>query len=306
MDHEARVALRRLAEGQRGLFSAAQAADVGISHAYLSRATAEGYFRRVRQGVYAVAGAPPSRWEPVLAAALRAGPEAVISHSTAASIHRFHCSAPIPAAIELTILLPARAKLAGAVVHRASVLAPEDVVRRYGIALTSPARTLVDMAGRLSPALLERTLDEGLLANVWRVSDVSAALGRASGNVAGRSLLTSLLDDRRERPSADSVLEAKAFRAMRPLAPFEVHYELQVGSATYVLDAAWPSRRVGAEVVGRRFRVVSKYTFDRERRKLNALAAAGWKIAHLTAAMSPGQMVEAVQLLLAGGGQETG
>jgi len=42
----------------------------------------------------------------------------------------------------------------------------------------------------------------------------------------------------------------------------------------------------------------SRSAFDRERRKLNALVTAGWRIAHLTAAMSADEMVATVRALL--------
>jgi predicted transcriptional regulator of viral defense system len=67
MDHQTRIALGRLAQTQRGLFSTAQAALLGISNAQLSRASKDGHLRRLRSGVYAVGGAPASPWEEVLA-----------------------------------------------------------------------------------------------------------------------------------------------------------------------------------------------------------------------------------------------
>jgi len=88
------------------------------------------------------------------------------------------------------------------------------------------------------------------------------------------------------------------FRALEPLMPFEVHFNVVLGGRVYVIDAAWPEDRVGAEVVGRAHRVASRSAFDRERRKLNELGASGWKIAHLTAVMSAEEMIAAVSSLL--------
>ena len=88
------------------------------------------------------------------------------------------------------------------------------------------------------------------------------------------------------------------FLALQPLAPFEAHFLTSVSSRDYILDVAWPEHRVAAEIVGRAHRVASRSAFDRERRKFNALAAAGWRIAHLTAAMTPTEMLGAVRSLL--------
>ena len=185
------------------------------------------------------------------------------------------------------------------VVHRAADLRPEDVVTERGVFVTSPCRTVVDLAGRLGPVLTEKLVDEGLIARRWTVVQLQECLHRARTNITGRDFLERLLRQRGGDPSADSVLEAKAFRALAPLRPFEVHFAVAIGSRVYVLDVAWPECKVAAEVVGRAHRLASLSAFDRERRKLNALGVAGWRVCHLTAAMSPEDMLASVRAMLA-------
>jgi hypothetical protein len=282
MDQQARIALGRLAQTQRGLFSAAQAAQLGISHAQLSRASRDGRLRRLRSGVYAVGGAPTSAWEHVLAAALAAGPNVAISHSSAAAVHRFYCAygAATKSVPELIVDKPYPLRLTGVRSHRGTLTSPADVVSMYGVLVTSPARTLVDLAGRLLPVALERTLDEALIARQVGTREVAACLARSSARLPGRTRLQDLVDLRTEGPMADSVLEARAYLALASLAPFEAHFVLQLEGRSFVLDAAWPEHRVAAEIVGRGHRVV------------------GWQIAHLTAVMSGNEMVAAVSALL--------
>jgi Transcriptional regulator, AbiEi antitoxin len=298
MNRDTRLALHQLAQAQKGLFSAAQAARLSIDYDALRRGVIGGYLRRARPGVYAISGGRPSRWEPMVAAALSVGPEAVISHSTAACTHRLWCAPPVPAVIELTVPRGSGVELSDVVVHRRRDLSALDVIDRHGVKVTSAARTLLDVAGALTLPVLERTLDEGLLARLWSADEIADCIARSPVNAAGRGRLVGLLEERADQPTADSVLESKAYLALRPLEPYEPHYVVTVGRSTYVLDAAWPAQRVAAEVVGRRYRVASRSTFDRERRKLNALAGAGWKVAHLTASMTPDQMVRAVSDLL--------
>lgn len=306
MNREARLALHHLAEAQKGLFSAAQAAQLSIDYRTLSRAVAHGYVRRSRPGVYAISGGRPSKWEPMLAAALSVGPSAVVSHSTAACVHRLWCAPPLPDLIEITVPPPSATRLSGTVVHRRAQLPEVDIVDKHGIKVTSAPRTLVDLAARLSPEVLARTIDEGFLERYWDVHELLACLGRAAENTPGRRQLGRLLHERLDRPVPDSHLEIKMYQALRPLEPYEPHYQVNVGRSTYVLDAAWPARRVAAEIVGRRPRAVSKSTFDRERRKLNALAAAGWRVAHLPSAMSPTEVVGTVRALLELAAREAG
>ena len=297
MDKTTRTALSNMAAGQRGLFSVAQAKEIGVTSAQLSRGNAAGQFRRVRRGVYAVNGACGPLWERVVGAALAAGPEAVVSHSSAAAVHRFEYGSV--GAVELTLPRWGYSRPEGAVVHRSRDLTAADVVTRRGLSVTSACRTLVDLAGRLSPALLEKLLDEGLIDRRWALGEVQQCLSRARPNLPGRSQLQRLLRLRAHDSSADSALEARTFRALRPLKPFEVHFAVEIGAAIYVMDVAWPERKVGAEVIGWAHRSASRSAFDRERRKLNALVAADWKVAHLTAAMSAAEIVSSVRALLA-------
>jgi hypothetical protein len=296
VDKTARLALGRIAASQRGLFSVAQASEIGVNNAQLLRAESSGALRRVRRGVYAMAGIALSPWEEIVAAALAAGPDAVVSHASAAAVHRFEYG-PL-GRVELTLPRHGHSRPPGVTVHRSTDLAQEDIVERNGVLVTSAPRTLVDLAGRLEPSLTEKLLDEGLIERRWTVKQVQDCLSRARQNVPGRAQLRDLLALRAEEPNADSVLESRVFRALEPLMPFEVHFSTVLGGRVYVIDAAWPADRVGAEVVGRAHRVASRSAFDRERRKLNELGAFGWKIAHLTAVMSAEEMIVAVSSLI--------
>ena len=291
-------ALSRLAAGQCGLFSAAQAYQLGISHSSLNRALQSGRLIRLGRSVYRVAGTPMTEWDKCIAAALVAGPGSALSHSSAAKLHGFEYGAH-GSRVELTVVRR-KPKALDADVHLS--LAPfnsDELVTKAGVNVTSPARTLVDLTGRLGPVRTARLLDEGLVRRRWTVKAIELALARRPLNLPGRGHLARLVAERSESSTADSLLEARVFRALRPLAPFAVHHVVEVDGVVFVLDAAWPAQRVAAEVIGRAHRLASREAFDRERRKFNKLAAAGWKVAHLTSVMSGDEMRAAVRKLLA-------
>ena len=311
MNKEARRAVQGVAAEHRGLFSASEARYAGIAYTDLVRAELAGEIRRVRRGVYALAGAAPSQWEAILAAALAVGPAAVISHASAATVHRFEYGSQYGSSdgqVELTLPRESESRAPGIIVHRSRDLAPVDVVTKRGVQVTSPARTLVDLAGRLGMTLTEKLLDEGIIGRRWTAQQVEDALLRARRNLPARAELERILGFRLEAPAADSVFEARAYRALEPLKPFEPHYQIRLGNAVYVADAAWPAQMVLAEFVGRAHRVASRSAFDRERRKLTALAVAGWRVAHIVATMTDWEIVEAVLSLLraTNGGIELG
>jgi hypothetical protein len=167
-------ALQQVASGQHGLFTTAQAEELAISRSALRQAAARGWIRRVRRSVYAFVGQPPSRWEAILAASLSTGPCGVISHGAAASVHRFWGAAQ--ADPELTLIGTARRHLDGVTIHRSTTMRPEDIVRRCGVEVTSPIRTLIDVAPFTNDHVLPRIIDEGSIARLWTAEELEARL----------------------------------------------------------------------------------------------------------------------------------
>jgi hypothetical protein len=294
MSPESQQALVRLAATQRGLFSSAQAMDLGVGVRSLHHASEKGLFRRVRRGVYAVAGVPPSPWEEMIAAALAAGPGAVVSHASAAAIHRMPITAP--ARPELTVASYRRLRLERAVIHRVDALDDVDRIDLRGIGVTSPARTVVDLAPRLGSPLLAHLVDEGILASKFTLGALQECLDRRGFRVDGRPKLQEIIDQHCGK--GDSWLELRVYPALAPLQPFIPQYQVVIDGKVYVVDAAWPPFKVAAEVDGRAPRAGSRQTFDADRRKMNAMAADGWRVAHLTSSMCAQEMVSAVAALL--------
>ena len=277
--------LRTLAATEHGLFTCAQAAGVGASSRSLRYAIARGWLRPVRRGVYAFSGRQPSRWEPVLAAWLAAGPNAVISHAPAAAMHGFWGVAdPRP---ELTFPGSGGRSLAGVRIHRPVRLLPDDIVRRGQVPLTSPIRTLLDLAPSTTDGLLSRILDEGAIARLWTAERIVKRLEAAGGERRLNSLrLRRLLALRLDEASPDSVLEQRVIRAIKPwVPPFLVHHRLDLCGRIVEVDVAWPEHLLAAEIDGRDVRVASLTKFESDRRRSNLLEMAGWRVIHLTAGM---------------------
>jgi hypothetical protein len=290
--------LLRLAEQQHSVVIERQVQDCGISSRMMNRLIADGWFRRVCPGAFAVAGRTPSRWEDAVAVGLLAGPGAVLSHGTAAAIHGLP-GLIAPKLPELTVASPRHPRPPGAVVHRVDHIDPCDIQTRQGLQVTTPARTVVDLARRLDAPLMARILDEGSIARLWTSEEVMACAERVGtkgrrGSVALRALLA----ERGNEPPADDLLELRMIRVLAPFAPFETQYQLVLDGELLILDIAWPQWRVGAEVDGWWVRSRSRTKFDRSLSRANLLIAHHWRIAHLTSTMDDSTVLRDVGRLL--------
>ncbi len=161
--------LFEIADGQRGYFTAAQARSCGYSWALLSHHTGSGRLVRARRGLYRFHQYPSSPREEVLAAWLAAGSGSVVSHESALDL--LDLADVIPDAIHITVSRSRRSWQAPTDVTKhttQSVLGMGETVERDGIRVTSPARTILDVAeAGMSPdqvgLAIRQAVDRGLV-----------------------------------------------------------------------------------------------------------------------------------------------
>ncbi len=162
-----------------------------------------------------------------------------------------------------------------------------------GIAVTTPARTLIDVAGRLPRAQFEDVLDTAI---VQRIVTVDRLHARAQDLWAPRrngcAIVLELLDERDPGVHlARNVWEAKVLRVVRDLgmpSP-KVNHRVRVGGRVRYLDLAWPEAKVAVEFDG--FVPHStRRVFDDDRARQNDLVAAGWIVFRITKAMLSGEI----------------
>lgn len=148
-------ALRRrqlfeIASAQGGYFTAAQARVLGYDTSTITHHARAGQFERVSRGFYRLAEFPALPHEDVIAAWVKAGPElAVVSHDTALSLYELAPSRSRE--IHLTVPWRRRPRHAPSLpavrIHTTKEsLRPDEVVQRFGVRITSPARTIADVA----------------------------------------------------------------------------------------------------------------------------------------------------------------
>ena len=170
-------AIRCLASRQFGAFSRRQALALGFTSTEITKRLSSGSWIVMHRGVYAVAGAPATWGRRAMCAVLRCGEGAVLSRLAAASVLALIDTKPD--IIDVTVPIDRRPIHGrGVRVHRATLL--EQVDRRVigGLPVTSPNRTIVDLAEVLPKRKLEGVLDEAIRRGMIKVSVLIAFLER--------------------------------------------------------------------------------------------------------------------------------
>jgi predicted transcriptional regulator of viral defense system len=163
-----RGGLDRLAYSQEGLFSAAQAGRLGFSAQLLAHHNRRGRFERVRRGLYRLRDYPTAPHEQIRAGWLTMSDKAVVSHESALEL--LGLADVMPDRVHLTVSREHRGVRVprGVILHTSSrPPGGADVVTREGIAVTGPARSIVDAASAgAAPeqiqAAIAQALREGL------------------------------------------------------------------------------------------------------------------------------------------------
>lgn len=153
---------RELADFQRGVLSRTQALQSGLGSGTVSAQLRAGRWQRLHRGVYATFTGVPGREAKLWAALRRAGPDAVLSHHTAAELARLVVrSAPL---IHITVPRQTHLRaIPGVVLHRSSRI---DQARHPSL---TPPQTRIE----------ETTLD--LAEAAGDLDDALAWLARACG-----------------------------------------------------------------------------------------------------------------------------
>lgn len=261
-----------IASRQRGRVTRGQLLAAGISKGAIGRMISRGLLDPEHAGVYAVAYRASVPLGRETAALLACGDRACLSHTSAAAV--WEIFEPNHGAVEITIVASkSRRRRPEVEVHHSRDLVARDLCIHNGLPLTSPARTLLDLAGRLDRRSLERVLDEALVVRkIVSAPQVLDILERANGH-AGASALRALMARRCDSSITHSEAERRCLELIREAGLPEP--KTQVRIAGYVVDLVWPDHRVVFEIDGYNFHT-SRYAFDRDRRKDAALKAMGY------------------------------
>lgn len=295
-------AINRLASRQLGVITRQQLLELGINRDTITRLIAKGRLLKVHRGVYRVGGLPVSFEQLLMAALLAGGRDAVISHLAAA--HILGLEGVVSTQPELSVPPNRSITLGSVTVHRTTV-SRRDSCRRGPLRLTTPARTLVDLAGVLSPQALEDALDDALRRKLTSLSTVRSTIERRGRRgVRGIATLQALIDARTPGRTPGSAKENDLRRLLvsaglpAPVTQYEICD--QRGRFVARPDLAYPQACLAIEYDG------EGHAYPRQRqsdlRRQNRLINAGWLVlryCHLDLIERPAEVVDEVRRALA-------
>jgi very-short-patch-repair endonuclease len=276
MRPETERAVWDLARRQQGVVTRDQVLAAGWSPGALRRLVRTGLLRELFPRAYIVGpGEPPGAREK--AALLVAGEGALLSHQTAAVQWGFMPPATgVP--IHVMLVGTGRGRICGLHTHRVTRLEPEERSERAGLPLTSPARTLLDLAAVVGRRELEQILAGLERARVLPATAWPGLLDRYQGRPGVAALRSAM-----EIPGGPAFTRSEAENAFLELARRSTlpPPEANVAVGPWEIDFLWRSERVAVEVDGYEYHR-TRGDFERDRAKGAWLTARGFRVIRLS------------------------
>ena len=173
---DADASILRLAGQNLGLVTRTQLLGLGLSPTQIHDRICRGMLRHVARGLYTLEGWP-STYEREVLVVERRHPRAVAAGETAARLW------PMPtfasAGLEFLSTSSRPPRYAGVII-RSTVLLPDAdvVVRPDGIVLTSPGRTIFDLANRLDPKALAPVIERAVVSRLLTLTGAELVIDR--------------------------------------------------------------------------------------------------------------------------------
>jgi very-short-patch-repair endonuclease len=285
-----------LARRQHGVVSRAQLTELGIGDDAIDYRLGTGRLHSVFRCVYAVGheALPPRGRD--MAAVLTCGPNAVLSHRSAAALWGIRRTSRTWVDVSAT---RSREGQDGIDLHRIRSLQEQDRAVIDGIPVTGLARTYLDLAEVVPPRHVQRAMEEGDRLQIFDLRAVQDVCERSPGR-HGVKTLRALMQDAEETPHTRQELErffldvCKQHGLPRPAVNAVVE--------GYEVDAVWRRQRLVVELDGWEFHR-SRRSFERDRERDAVLQLAGYRVIRITyrrLTREPAEVAAIILRLLAG------
>ena len=295
--------IMRLAAEQHGIVTRNQLLGAGITLDTVKGRLRSGRLIAVHRGVYRVGPliAPNAR---EMAAVLACGPGAVLSHWSAAELWRIlqplralvgaqhaHSGAGKVAGsatrevestatreVDITARVGYRRNRPGIRVHNRTSVGRDETTMTCAIPITTPARTLLDLATIATHRELERATAEALALRLTTKTEI-AKLAARHHRRHGAARLKKLVEGSATPALTRSEAEERLLALVRKGCLGKPETNARV--AGYEVDVLWRAERLIMEVDGQSFHT-SNRSFERDRRRDADLVARGFRVVRVT------------------------
>jgi Protein of unknown function (DUF559) len=226
---------------------------LGLTASAVRKRVARGNLHRIHRAVYAVGHSKLTGRGHWMAAVLACGPNAALSHRSAAGLWGLRPDNRTKSDISLPS--PSARARSAIEVHGSVTLTAEDVTLVDGIPCTTIARTLVDLGDVATRRAVEKAVEQADVLQLFDLNEVERAIERA-GPRRGTGLLLSVLDDLHGPTLTESDLEEAFLTLCRDAAlpTPEVNAWMTLPDGTPAkIDFLWRAERLAVETDGGRF-----------------------------------------------------
>jgi very-short-patch-repair endonuclease len=261
--HVGDAAIVALAGRQHGIVTVAQLLEAGFSRSAVSHRVRRGWLVAVFRGVYQVGPVRAPRGLEMAAVLATGG---MLSHHSAASLWGIRAH---DGDVHVSVSGRDQRPRPGLRIHRSLSL---NAAVQDGLPLTTPTRTIHDLATCLPQPELDRAVEQAQILHLATRDEIAADLPRR-----GRPALRAALDNEPQltRSEAERRLLALIRQARLP------RPQTNVILGGYEVDLFWPDQRLVVEVDGYAYHS-TRQAFERDRARDTALQAAGYRVVRFT------------------------
>ena len=256
---------------QNGPIALWQLRALGFSDREIQGRLDRRFLHRVFKGVYLLGRMDTNPLTRPTAGLLAAGEGSTISRFTVVQLLDLWRPQPT---VHVTVPGTTRSARPGLRIH-GDQLAPDDIMRFEGLPITTPARTIVDLAHLVEHRELERLIDQALISELTTVDALRAAAHRTPA-------ILRILEEPGDIGAARSRVEAKLAKLIRSAGLPKPEQNAVIGGHEY--DFVWWRERLIAEYDSWLYHH-TPLRAARDREKTNHAQAAGFAIFRYTDAV---------------------
>jgi very-short-patch-repair endonuclease len=181
------------------------------------------------------------------------------------------------------VTVPVKRRAPAGVRLHTTKLEPAEITRRGRIPVTTPARTLLDMAGQVPPAELERTIREAIYLRLTGIAALTSCLSAHQGRRGAKTMRAALAKAQVGKGRTRSELEQRFLAMIRKhrLPAPDLNVSMMLDRRPVEVDCMWRDQRLIVELDGAAAHA-TPHAFETDRARDLALQAASWRVARIT------------------------